>query len=256
MNIQSFYEYVILRDILAYILPGGISLVGISTLVQAWGKNRWEKILPFFTNLNPFLAITFAIMIAFLIGHIWDMVYRLIFQGRDTFRRPKTIRKILLGSQATDPESEPDPIAKEIKESVGQFLNINWKNTSVDYWITSGKAYEANVLLAYWVEQEDAKLFSNEIARPIVQSHLLHVSGLAFLFLGGCALIAEIIRWIGVNPQQGYDLVTLVAIIGASWLFGMMLIRQGIHKRDTIVLHTFRVFHVVWRKRILSKKQD
>jgi hypothetical protein len=59
MSIQNFYEYVILRDILAFILPGGISLAGIYMIVQAMGINRWEKTLPFFLILTPFLRLYF-----------------------------------------------------------------------------------------------------------------------------------------------------------------------------------------------------
>ena len=88
MNIQSFYEYVILRDILAFILPGGISLVGISTVVQAFGSDRFEKILLPFSNLNTFLTTALFMMIAFLVGHILDMLYRLIFHSQTIWHPP------------------------------------------------------------------------------------------------------------------------------------------------------------------------
>jgi hypothetical protein len=255
MNIQSFYEYVVLRDILAFILPGGISLAGIYMIAQAFGISRWGKILPPSSFLGSVLILIILTMISFLIGHVWDMVYRLVFQTRKPFQRIATIKKILMGDGTGDAKSVTNHIANEIALAVGQFLNINWKKTPLEEWIKSGKAYEANVLLAYWVEEEDPKLFGTEIGRPIVQSHLLHVCGLAFIFLGGvCVPVVGIIHWLGINSLQEFDLLTFWIIILSFCVFGFLLIRQGIHKRDVIMEHAFRVFYVVWRKRVLEKE--
>jgi hypothetical protein len=253
MNIQSFYEYVILRDILAFILPGGISLVGISMVVQAFGSDRFEKILLSFSNLSPFLTSALFIMIAFLIGHILDMLYRLIFQRRKSFLRLETMRKMLIGEKATGSEFTYNPVSSAIRESVGQFLKIDWKNDPIEQWIESGKAFEVNITLAYWIEQEDARLFGNEIGRPIVQSHLLYASGMAFIFLGICALLAQVVRLVlGTNLLLTSDPMVPGVVVGISWLFGYMLIRQAMHKRDIIVEHVYRVFHVLWQKRGLE----
>jgi hypothetical protein len=255
MNIQGFYEYVILRDILAFILPGGISLAGIYMVARSLGSDRWEKSLPFLSNLNPFLEIVFLLLISFLVGHIWDMAYRLIFQTKKPFQRIKAIKKILMGDKMSNAKSADNHIANEIRTSVGQFLNIDWDKTPIEQWIKSGKAYEASVLLSYWIEEEDPKLFGTEIGRPIVQSHLLHVCGLSFGFLGiFCIPGIAIVYWLGLNPLQEFDPLTLGILFVSSLLFGLLLIRQGIHKRDIIVEHAFRVFYVVWQKRILEQK--
>jgi len=58
----------------------------------------------------------------------------------------------------------------------------------------------------------------------------------------------------GINNLYTPDPLTLGAIVVLSGLFGWMLIRQGAHKRDIIAVHTFRVFHVVWKKRVLEHK--
>jgi hypothetical protein len=253
MSIEGLYEYVVLRDILAFVLPGGISLAGIYMIAHAIGDNRWGKIFPFLNNLTPFLATTLLILISFLIGHILDMVYRLIFQKGKPFQRKKIITKILMGDQTAASKSVDDHIAKEIRLSMGQFLNI--KKIPIKQWIESGKAFEASVLLSYWIEEEDPKLFGTEIGRPLLQSHLLHVCGLAFIFLSVfCVPGVMIIHWLGINPLQEFDPLALTILFISSLLFGFLLILQGIHKRDIIMEHAFRVFYVIWRKRVLEHK--
>jgi len=263
MSIQSFYEYVILRDILAFVLPGGISLAGIYMIVYAIGDDRWKKTLPFisdsfFININPFLAGLLLIMISYLIGHIWDMLYRKKFQTNIAFQRNETIKKLLLGDQVAGIKSVENHIANEIRRSVGEFLNINWKNTPLLPWIESGKAYQASLLLAYWIEEEDPKLFGTEIGRPIVQSHLLHVCGMAFYFFSSCVSISGAIGgipyWTGSSSFLAFDPWVLGLLIFFPFWFGKMLIEQGTHKRDVIMEHVFRVFYVIWRKRILGQK--
>ena len=254
MSIQSFYEHVILRDILAFILPGGISLAGIQMIMHALGIERWEKTLPFLSNLDPLLQIILLLLISFLVGHVWDMVYRVRFQTNPQFQRIETIQKILIGNPASESKSVDNHIANQICSSVGQFLNIDWKKTPIEKWIESGKAFDLSVLLSYWIEEEDPKIFGNEIARPLIQSHLLHVCGMAFYFFSGCILLGEIMCWFGINPLRESDPLTLWALIVISFLFGWALIRQGMHKRDIIVDHVFRVFYVIWRKRVLEHK--
>ena len=160
MNIQAFYEYVILRDILAYILPGGISLAGIAIVIQAYGSDHWNKLLPFSLDANSVFSSIVFVLIAFLFGHILDMAYRVLLQGRDWFRRPKTIRRLLTGNTKPCAEISTDPVTQGMRQAIGQFFNLNWDKVPVGEWISSGKAYEANVALAYWVEYEDPRLLT------------------------------------------------------------------------------------------------
>jgi len=250
MNFQSLYEQVNLRenDILGFILPGSISLVGIYILAQTFGIERWEKTLPFLSN-SIIITLLLASM-SFLVGHILDMLYRLVYQRRPLFQRLWVLDRILIGT--SDRKSVENHIASQTRLAVGKFLNIDWNKTPIEQWIRSGKMHEISVLLAYWVEEEDPKLFSSEIGRPILQAHMLHVCGIAFCFVGICALISWSIYLMEINSLQ-HDLSVLAIIALGSFMFGFLLIRQGIHKRDVIIEHTFRLFYVVWRKRTLKQ---
>ena len=249
MNIQALYEYVILRDILAYILPGGISIAGIAFIAQAYGIEHWNKIIFSLFELSSWAFIAALVMIAFLVGHVIDMFYRLLLQGRDWYRCPQTIRKMLTGSAEKSAEPKQDPITSGIRQAVADFMGFQWQNISVDEWISSGKAFESTVMLGYWIEQENSKLFNTEIGRPVVQAHFLHATGFAFLFFGLCVVIGETLRWLGLPfTPSGEPLANLVNV-AAVGLLGILLISQGRHKRDIIIEHTYRVFYMLWRHR-------
>lgn len=252
MNIQSFYEYVILRDILAFILPGGITLAGIIIVAQAYGIERIEKSMPFLNNLSSFSSIILFLAMAFLIGHIWDMLYRKLFQKRKKYQKEDTYRKLLIGNKTSNPHSVNNHIANEIRKAAGEFLRIDWKKTTIDEWIDSGKAFEASVLLSYWIEEEDPKLFGTEIGRPQVQSHLLHAAGMAFMFLGVCFPLAAFLTIQGADALQSFDILTFLFLFVVTISFAILLINQGDHKREIFLEHVFRVFYVVWRKRTLE----
>ncbi len=254
MNIQALYEYVILRDILAYILPGGISLAGIALIVQAYGVDRWNKVLYSLSDLGSWALAGALVAIAFLVGHVLDLVYRNLLQRRDWYRRPYTIRKMLTGSPYRAAELGADSITCGTREAVGEFFNIDWNKTSVDQWIDSGKAFEATVILGYWIEQEDSRVFNTEIGRPVVQAHFLHASGLAFILFGICLIVAESIRWIGLAFAQTSDPLANFLTVASVWLFGALMIRQGGHKRDILIEHTYRVFYMIWRRKHLGHK--
>lgn len=175
MNIQGFYEYVVLRDILAFILPGGISLAGIYMIMHALGIERLEKFLPFLSNLVSPSQIIMFLLISFLVGHVWDMVYRKRYQMHKDYQRIEKIKEILIGNPTSEFKYVNNHIPNQICSSVGQFLHIDWKKTPIKEWIESGKAHDLSVLLSYWIEEEDPKIYGDEIARPHIQSHFLHV---------------------------------------------------------------------------------
>jgi hypothetical protein len=257
MNIQGFFEVVILRDILAFILPGSISLAGIYMIMYSSGVERLERVLPFLSNLDSTSRITLFLLISFLAGHVWDMIYRKRFQTHPGFQRKEKFKEILVGKATTDLKSVSNHIPNQICSSVGQFLHIDWEKTPITEWIESGKAHDLSVLLSYWIEEEDPKIYSDEVARPNIQSHFLHVCGMAFQLFGACALIGEIIRlhrsgWV----FEWISLLIGISLIITSFWLGKALIAQGQHKRDILVEHVFRVFHVIWQKRVLAHEAN
>lgn len=253
MNIQGFYGYFSPRDIWTYILPGGISLAGIYMIVQATEVDRWQKVISFLSSLDPFLSTALIILVSFLVGHIWDMIYRIVFQKRSFFQRVEKIEEILIGDKDADPNSAKNHLANQIRLAVGQFLNVDWKKTPIEHWIGSKKTYEMSALLSYCIEVEEPKLFDAEVARPIVQAHYLIACGLAFIFFGLCNLIT-LVQWKNMIPTIESDFLIIISLMLISLWFGYNLIIQGIHKRDVVVEHVFQVFYVVWRKRGFEQK--
>jgi hypothetical protein len=330
MNILNFFEIFVLRDILAFILPGGISLAGIYMILLAVGFDELEKTLPFLSKFDPFLQIILFSLISFLVGHVWDTRYRLKYQipkndqgtkKSDKYQVPKNAQRtkkfeeILIGNSTTQLKSGNDHIfnrinssvkkllhidrkktlensttelkpvnehiPNQIRSSVGEFLHIDWEKTPIEDWIKSDKAHELSVLLSYWIEEEDPKIYNDEIARTNIQSHFLHVCGMAFQFFGLCILIGEVFYFSGEFFSRVYggtlqgpffsrsDIVQgtvwtlinpfvplLISIMGSFW-FGYALIKQGEHKRNEILVeHVFRVFYVIWQKRVREHKRD
>lgn len=254
MSIENFYQYTILRDILGYILPGGISLAGLAILIQAINQHLWNELVSLSSRFQTWFLVAILIVVAFLLGHILDMLYRKLFQGRGWYTRPGTVRKVLTGSEALSEKLDLDPVANEIRRAVGEFLNIDWEETKIEEWISSERAFRAISTLGYWIQHKNPQLFNTEVARPIIQSHFLHASGLSFLFLGVCAILAMLVSWMGVFSTQILDSSILVQVALAACSFGYLLILQGRHKRNDVIDHILRVFYVMWHD--LQEKQD
>ena len=252
MNVQSFYEHVILRDILAYTLPGAVVLLGVAMVAQAYGYDDLSNLIPPLfggTLVIPAVFLTFA---AFLLGHLLDMAYRKLFRNRDWYRQPDTVRRWLIGTARSEDEADSYPVAAEIRKAVGQFLTVDWTKESVEEWIASGRAAEANAILRYWIEQDDAKLYNAEVGLPAVQAHFLHASGLALAFFGACTLLAGVVRSFVIPQGDPRQLVTSLVLAAATSLIGFALIWQGGHKRGTLISHMYCAFYVLWRRRMLD----
>jgi hypothetical protein len=319
-NLLNFFEVFILRDILAFILPGSISLGGIYMILYAYDGERFGKIPPFLSDLDLFAQIILFLMflmLSFLIGHVWDTRYRTKYQIDDDYQRIDIVEKMLTGKATPKPnlannhkdtriyslvkkfprfnsekglkeshthesESVSKHIAIQIRESVGEFLNIDWGEEpikTVKKWIAAKtKAHELSILLSYWIEEENPKIYNDEVARPHIQSHFLYVCGMAIQFFGFCVslgvffhLIGWIFNWAHTDilrrpfldwfcadvAQEPFQTLIessfplLILVLVTLW-FGNELIEQGKHKRKILVEHVFRTFYVIWRKRDLK----
>jgi len=228
LNIQSFIEKFILRDIVAIILPGGILLFSFLFIISATVGNTWKNIFgSIFLTFN-WIPIVFLIFIAYVLGHIIDFIYRHALQKREEYRRDKTIEKELSDIR--------------VKKAVNELFGIEQPDENIDDNIESLPA-KNSLLLRYWIEQKNPQIYNSQIERPSIQAHFLSASGISFIMFGICVLIS-----IFFLPKQSFsEIILYIMIATASWLTGAASISQGLHKRKILVENTYRVFYILWK---------
>ena len=76
MDISKFYENIILRDILAYIFPGAVSLSAIVLFIEAAArKYAGQSLLKQLNGMSAFGWLLLFIA-SFMMGHIVDAINR------------------------------------------------------------------------------------------------------------------------------------------------------------------------------------
>jgi len=229
MNIQSFLEKLIFRDIIAIILPGGTVLLGFSSITHTLSNNcGWKKFFKeiFITN-NVWIYIIFFVFFAFVLGHIIDLLYKLTIQKCELYKREDIIAGEL-------------KVAK-IRAEVEKFIDID-----------SNKRRN-HLLLRYWIEHQDPQIYHSEIERPATQAHFLCASGISFIICGTCFIISCLVPSFVNQCTSLFTPQFMIAI--AFVLTGVASIIQGLDKRKVLIEHTYRVFYVLSKTSERTKGQ-
>ncbi len=232
MNLQAFLEKIVLRDLVAILLPGGLVLFGLTVLWQIIGESN-DKLNIFSNRPDNWTGIIIFLFSAFLLGHIVDLIYRLLFQERDWYKCSDIIEKEL-----TDPK---------IRRAIGEFLDVKLDGdaNNLAQWIRN-ESGKANMLLRYWIVKTHPELYNSEIERVATQVHFLIAGGMSFVALAICCFVALI--W---NSSTNIVASALLAVV-----IGIGAICQGFHKRQILMQNIYRVFYVLWQKQADDEKMN
>jgi len=248
MNIQTFYEYIFLRDILGFLVPGGILMSGFWILIYSINQDFWNHFQNPFSDFNQVIFALFGLAVAFVFGHVIDFLYRNLLQSRKIYRHQDTIKKIIT---LADGKSK-----NNIAKSVGKFMKVEWDELTIDEWVKS-ESSDANLVLRYWIEQKNSQLFRTEIARPAIQAHFLTSTGISVAFFSICILFTFLLQIIGIQLSIALDLTLTIFVLISLAIISIILVLQGSHKREILIKHTYHVFHILWKEeKPKNKKQD
>jgi hypothetical protein len=76
---------------------------------------------------------------------------------------------------------------------------------------------------------------------------------LAFIpAFNGHFLLGELFRLLKSEVMLALNSIPIWILTFSIFPFGNALIKQGQHKREILVEHVFRVFYVIWQKRVLE----
>jgi len=249
MSISEFYEYIIQRDILGYIFPGGITLIGVLIITRTLSDSLWSSLVLATTQFENWFLISVGIVISFLVGHVLDFLYRKFFQDGNWYKNPDIVFDELFGIKEDDEINKNDIMAEEFRKSLGGFLGKEVNLQTVKQWKDNEKLFKVVSTLGYWSQKQDSKLFNTEVARPIIQAHLLHASGMSLLFVGFCTIISQILIWVVPSVEKWIALSSSSILVVFCSIFGLLLLFQGKHKRENVIEHQLRVFYAIWKSK-------
>jgi len=221
MDLQSFFEKFIIRDILAILLPGGLILLGLSFFRKVTDLSA-DGIISELDKLEGWVSVVFLLFASFILGHFVDLIYRYTFQWRECYKC--------------------DNVAKE------QFANRHIRDALDEFWSsnspeamnnpTESEFRENTFVLRYWIELRNKELYDSEIENVAIKAHFLVASGIAIIVFGICC-----VAFISTSP------IGSIILIACLVAFGAATISQGFHHRKVLTEHIYRVFYVLWRQR-------
>ncbi|MBU1699000.1 MAG: hypothetical protein KJ831_02535 [Candidatus Eisenbacteria bacterium] len=241
MNLPGLYDSLFLRDFLAFVLPGGISLYGLTIAMRGILGKGWNLLWQYLGDPPNSYMVVMALLLSFLFGHILDLLYRVFFQGREMYRR-KMVAYTMLRSDF----SESDPRrnhAKVLRKKLIEFWGIDPGNIDIDNWINQDDALKEIMRVRNWIQVKDQQIYNAEIGRASLQAHALFSSALSFWFLAICWIVSQAAD--GAFCASG----TLIRVFVISLLLigiGVLYAKQGSQKRKVVVENSLKLFGIMW----------
>ena len=221
MDLQSFFEKFIIRDILAILLPGGLILLGLSFFTKGDDVST-DGIISELNKLEGWVSVVFLLFASFILGHFVDLIYRYLFQSHECYKCDNVVKKQLT--------------KQHIKDALNEFWTSNSPKTMDN--ITEEEFRENTFVLRYWIELRNKELYDSEIENVAIKAHFLVASGISIILFGLCC-----IAFISASLEGS------IILIGCLTTFGAATISQGFHHRKVLTEHIYRVFYVLWRQR-------
>lgn len=78
MKLGELYQTVVLRDILGYMLPGGISLFALGTIAKRFGFESVQSVFPDLQFSYPWVNLIALLSLVYLAGHVVDECSRFL----------------------------------------------------------------------------------------------------------------------------------------------------------------------------------
>ncbi len=256
MNVSEFWETVVSRDILAYTVPGSMTLVGVALLATGLGLEKWGALVDAIVPTNSLLFAGAFVVLSYVTGHIQTWVYVLLVD--------RGIRRWSVGQMAVE-LLDRHPSGGEYEAAALWMLGEGEaREDASGEELGAGKAAYLMRLCDHYVLNAAPRMHSMYIGRYSVFFVFFRNLGISTVLLGLCALtlltpsgqeaIAQSLE--GTSHQiQSVEILTGVVVVVAV---GVMFIFRAGHFERMHVQGTFEVFYLVRlrEKSLLHRAQE
>jgi hypothetical protein len=232
MNVTQFYETIILRDLLEYLLPGALFLSSTGFVLECFARRVGLSIIGAISNIGIGLFVLF--LLAFSIGHLLSGISSNLFRRIDKEQAVKVIkRNPWLGIQTSRaishylaiPESEAMELLKDVRAAE------TLREMGRDF-----------------IQVKIPALHREHIGRLSIISRLCRNMSIALISVQVSIILAVIITWDDLQVINQMAPLTLpfagVFILIVTVLLIIMFMNRSVRLRYRMIQLTFQIWCV------------
>lgn len=231
MKLGELYQTVVLRDLLGYIVPGGITLCATSMLAKSFGFDQLGTLLPSVAMPYPWIVIVAFLCLAYLAGHIVDQCARAITRRLMGPAGLAVARQSLCGCIPANADQDLHRPLLDILRTVlapSQFDDF-LENRDITG-LSDDKVRQITRLCDQYVFVKRPEVYHNVIGRAEVLHTFTANCGISLVFLA-IALLLQLRLGNGgrlqtIQPATVHVHVVLISAIITLGLAGMLLYRS------------------------------
>ena len=104
MNLIQLYETLILRDVMFYMLPGSLSLLGVSLIVWVQIPDSWRNLVTPYALSNGWIIVALLLVLGYVFGHILYILHNSTIGKLKSLKRDEIMNRFL-DSTSTDDDA-------------------------------------------------------------------------------------------------------------------------------------------------------
>jgi hypothetical protein len=245
MDLDKFYDNVILRDVLQYTLPGGVvvtsAMIIVDTILAQLNANY-----SFFANLStvPLWQVFILLAISYMIGHVLTAFDTHFFRDDESKQTGEIIKRSewLKGKLVK-------VFAKYTETTTADMEQLIQETPNVTTLREIGRAI---------IHKNQQELYREFINRHSIFSLLFKNMAIALAFFLLSLILSSIINWNSLSKVFSTHVLlaifistTLIVLIcGTIWLLN----ERSRKIRSTMIKHTFQIFYADYIMSQISKK--
>lgn len=95
MNFIQFYETLILRDVMFYFLPGGLTLFGFYLIIWVQIPDGWKSTITEYAPSNDWTSIFLFLALSYVFGHVLYMLHNSTVGKLKSLKRDEIMNRSL-----------------------------------------------------------------------------------------------------------------------------------------------------------------
>lgn len=234
MNFIQFYETLILRDILFYFLPGGLTLLGVSFVFWVQISDSLKNAITKYVPASEWVLVTIFLALSYVLGHMLYMFHNSTVGKLKSLRRHEIMDRHL---GLTKTENDLSAFTREIRNGLVDAVVSESQSKDIALFFKSDNLLQLYFTADKYVRLKNLDFYTLYISRLTATSRFYGVMSVSWAVLG---LAFFSFFFTGMLPA-GWNVTAIFIFFLLSYRF----IRSSITDQEELVWNVLQATYLL-----------
>jgi len=234
MNLIHLYETLILRDIMFYLMPGGLTLLGVGFVLWVQAPDSVENAIAKCMPASDWIMVVVFLALSYVLGHVLYMLHNSTVGKLKSLRRHEIVSRCLGLKKA---ESDLPEFTRELRKGLISALVSESRTKDVAHFLDSENLLQLYFTADKYVRFKSVDFYTLYVSRLTATSRFYGVMSIGWAVLG---LAFVSFFFTGVLPVV-WNIIAILVLFLLSYRF----VRSSIADQEELVWNVLQATYLL-----------